>query len=373
MTDAILLVGDSERDANLFYKTRFLAGDPFVYAQYNGRDILAVNVMEKGRAQKESSVEDVRSFDEFGYTESMKATNDRAQAFAHVLRGVLSELGAESAEIEGNFPVLYADALRNQSVPLQVNPELLVHDRRSKNQEEIAAIEESQRATERAMAHAIEIIAESEPIGETLHYAGIPLTSERLRSEIELLLMREGMDPSFAPIVAGGRGAADPHFLGSGPIRPGEAVVIDIFPRSKRTRYFADMTRTVVKGRPSDELRAMYDATSEALDSALAAIRPGVNGRDVHSAVLKVYEEAGFGGDGRGPRMIHGTGHGVGLDIHEVPSLGSSGGELRVGDAITVEPGLYDPEIGGVRIEDLVIVTEDGCRNLTRFPRRFEV
>jgi Xaa-Pro aminopeptidase len=373
MADAILLVGDSERDANLFYKTRFLAGDPFVYAQHEGRSILVVNAMEKGRAQRESSVEDVRSFDEFGYRESMKATNDRAQAFAHVLRGVLSELGTDSAEIEGTFPVMYADALRNEGVVLQINPELLVSDRRCKNGEEISAIEEAQRATERAMAHAVGIIADSEPIGDTLHYAGIPLTSERLRSEIELLLMREGMDPSLAPIVAGGRGAADPHFLGSGPLHPGEAVVIDIFPRSKRTRYYADMTRTVVKGPPSDELRAMYDATARALDAALAAIRPGVNGRDVHSAVLKVYEEAGFGGEGSGPRMIHGTGHGVGLDIHEGPGLGSSGSELRVGDAITVEPGLYDSDIGGVRIEDLVVVTDEGCRNLTHFPRRFEV
>jgi Xaa-Pro aminopeptidase len=373
MNDAILLFGASETNANLLYRTRFLAGDPFAYAEADGRSMLIVNAMEKGRAQKESSVRDVCSFDDFGYLELAKETNDRPLALARVLQRVLRELGSDSAAVESTFPVLYADLLRQEGVTLSVDPELLALERRRKTMEEIAAIEEAQRATEKVMAHAIDIIANSEPMNDVLVYDGIPLTSERLRSEIELFLMRHEMDPSLAPIVAGGPGAADPHFLGAGPLRPGEAIVLDIFPRSKRTRYFADMTRTVVKGTPSDALRAMYEATSRALDAALSTIRASVTGKEVHQAVLDTYARAGYGEDGAGPRMIHGTGHGVGLEIHERPNLGSLGGELLPGDAITVEPGLYDPSIGGVRLEDLVIVTDDGHQNLTRFPRQFEV
>jgi Xaa-Pro aminopeptidase len=205
-----------------------------------------------------------------------------------------------------------------------------------------------------------------------LHYNGIPLTAERLRTEIDSILMREGMEPG-TPIVAAGPGAADPHFTGSGPIREGEAIVMDVFPRSKESRYFADMTRTVVKGKPSDELRSMYDAVLRAQERALSMIRPGVNGREIHEAVEAIFAEEGFAGEGPGPRYIHGTGHGVGLDIHEGPGLSTQDVNLAEGDVVTVEPGLYDPAVGGVRIEDLVVVTADGNRNLTRFPKSFEV
>lgn len=373
MSEAMLLVGDSQTDANLYYTTRFLAGDPFVYLERNGSSLLVVSPMERGRAGKESTATTVRTFDDFGYRGLLDTTGSRDAAFVAVVRKALEELGARVARVGGSFPVFLADSLRAAGVELIVDPELLRLRRRVKGPDELAAIEAAQRATERAMAHAIDLIGGADVHAGVLHHAGIPLTSERIRSEIEILLTRAGMDVSHAPIVAAGASAADPHFLGAGPLRAGEAIVIDIFPRAKATRYFADMTRTVVKGDPGETLTAMYDATSLALDAALAMIRAGVNGRDVHQAVLAVYEGAGFGGDGAGPRLTHGTGHGVGLDIHEGPNLGAAGVELLAGDVVTVEPGLYDPEIGGVRIEDLVVVTEDGFRNLTEFPRRFQV
>lgn len=373
MSDAMLLVGDSRTDANLYYTTRFLAGDPFAYLERDGTSMIVVSSMERGRAEKESTAATVRTFDDFGYRDLIETTGSRDAAFAAVVGKAMEEIGAGVARVRGSFPVLLADTLRAAGVELIVDPELLRLRRRVKGPDEIAAIEAAQRATERAMAHAIDLIGNADLRAGVLHHAGIPLTSERIRTEIEVLLTRAGMDISDAPIVAGGAGAADPHYLGAGPLRAGEAIVIDIFPRARATRYFADMTRTVVKGDPGETLTAMYDATALALDAAIALIRAGVNGRDVHQAVLDVYEGAGFGGDGDGPRLIHGTGHGVGLDIHEGPNLGAVDVELLPGDVVTVEPGLYDPKIGGVRIEDLVVVTEQGCRNLTEFPRRFRL
>jgi Xaa-Pro aminopeptidase len=367
------LVGDSTANANLLYKTGFLAGDTFAYAECDGHGLLLVNSMELGRAKKESSVEDVRSFDDFGYRDLVKERGDRNAAFATVLNRALQAMGSDGVVVEGQMPVLYADGLRAEGRSLRVDPELLIDDRRSKKSWEIAAIEESQAAANKAMAHAIGLIAESDEKGGILHVGGIPLTSERLRAEIQALLLRLGMETPQGPIAAAGPGAADPHWLGEGPLRPGEAVVLDIFPRSNRTRYFADMTRTVVKGPAPESLRTMYDATSRALDAALEVIEPGVDGSEVHDAVRQVFADAGFEGDGPGARFIHGTGHGIGLDIHEQPGLGSTHVELKPGDVITVEPGLYDPVVGGVRLEDLVVVTEDGIRNLTDFPRQLEV
>ncbi|GAC1467074.1 MAG: Xaa-Pro peptidase family protein [Chloroflexota bacterium] len=373
MSEALLLVGDSYSDQDLFYKTRFLAGDPFIYVENDSSAILVTAPMEAGRAAKESCVHDVRTFDDFGFQELLDERTDRDRAFGALVARVVLEAGADSAVGNGWFRALHADALRAEGIHLRLDPTLVHSLRRHKKDDELAAMEKAQRATERAMNHAVGMIGASEEHHGILHYGGIPLTSERLRGEIELLLMREGMDSAHAPIVAGGKGAADPHWEGHGALHWGEAIVLDIFPRSKETRYFADMTRTVVKGDVDDQLRAMYAAVRQAQDTALDQIRAGANGRDVHEAVSATLRSAGFDQEGSGPRYIHGTGHGLGLDVHERPTIGARGEELLEGDVVTVEPGLYDPEIGGVRIEDVVVVTADGCRNLTQFPKQFEL
>jgi Xaa-Pro aminopeptidase len=372
VVQATLLVGDSETNSNLLYKTHFLAGDSFVYVECEARALLVVSPMESGRARKESRVLEVQTFDDFGYRDLLKKTEDPKLAFSTVLQSVARDIGADSIVVEHTFPVLYADALRSGGFALEVKPDLFILERRQKHADEIGAIEQAQRATERAMARAAEIIGASEERVDALHYGGIPLTSERLRSEIETLLIREGMDVSHVSIVAGGPGAADPHWVGFGPLKTGQAVVVDLFPRGRASRYFADMTRTFVKGEVSDTLSAMYDATARALDAALAEIRPGASGRAAHEAAKCVFADAGFDRES-GPRYIHGTGHGVGLDIHEAPSLGMLDVELIEGDVVTVEPGLYDPQLGAVRIEDLIVVTGGSYRNLTDFPRRFQL
>jgi Xaa-Pro aminopeptidase len=373
MAVATLLVGDSETNQNLFYKTHFLAGDPFVYIESDDDSVLVVSSMEAGRARKESSVSDVRTFDDFGYRDLVRETNDRTRAFTVMLTRAVAESRLERVSVEGRFPILYADALRAEGITLDVEPRLLELERRQKNAAAIEAIHHVQRATERAMTHARSLLARSEAMGDVLRLDGVPLTSERLRTEIEVLLIRERVDVPLAPIAAGGRGASDPHWEGSGPLKPGEAVVIDLFPRGKGTRYFADMTRTFVRGRPSDALRSMYEATSRALDAALAEIRAGVNGRVVHEAAKRAFADAGLDRADTGPRFIHPTGHGVGLDLHEAPVVGPLDLELVEGDVVTIEPGLYDPDLGAVRIEDLVVVTSGGHQNLTSFPRQFEL
>jgi Xaa-Pro aminopeptidase len=369
----MLLVGESQSNQNLYYKTHFLAGDPFIYAELNGRRLLVVSSMEQGRAQKEAAVPEVKSFEEYGLRDLTRELGSRRQAFTQVVGRVVEDLGAESVVVEPEFSVAYADALRAEGIEVEVDEELVREERARKSEVEIEAIAEAQRSAEHAMARAVEILAESEERNGALHLAGIPLTSERLRTEMEIAMIKDGMDVSHSPIVAGGPGAADPHWIGEGPLRAGEAIVIDIFPRSQRTRYWGDLTRTVVKGEPSEVLRRMYEATLQAQEAAFSEIRAGANGRSAHEAVLRRYEELGFGPDVPGPHLTHGTGHGVGLEIHEGPNLSVLDVELQAGDVVTVEPGLYDPEIGGVRIEDLVVVTEDGFRNLTTFPKRFEL
>jgi Xaa-Pro aminopeptidase len=373
MTDAMLLVGDSERDQNLYYKTHFLAGDPFVYMESNGRKVLLTNSMELGRAEKESVVSEVKTLDDFGFKESFEATGDVYGALAQTVAHLSHDLGASGITIGPLFPVLIADHLRADGFELDIDPELLHMERRIKSRHELDAISEVQQATERAVQRGVGMIARSEERDGVLYVEGRPLTSERVRAEIEGSLLAEGMDTGLTPIIAGGPGAADPHWTGTGPLRAGEAIVMDVFPRSKRSRYFSDMTRTVVKGAPSPELAAMYDSVLQAQEAALREIRAGADGKKVNDAVLEVFRERGYAGDELGPKYIHGTGHGVGLDIHELPNLGTTSVELLEGDVVSVEPGLYDPTIGAIRIEDLVAVTRDGYLNFTKFPKQFEI
>jgi Xaa-Pro aminopeptidase len=373
MSETVLLVGESTTNQNLFYKTRFLAGDPILYVESADSSTLVVPGMEVGRAKKDSLVADVRSLNDLGYVELYRQLGDSRSALAHVALKVLAEYGARTVCVEPTLPVQFADTLRAEETELLIDGRMIVNERRRKSGAEIAAIEAAQGATERALARAIAIIEGSEEHAGVLHFNGIPLTSERIRAEIEIDLLRENLVSEDDPIVAGGPAAADPHAHGEGALRWGEAIVMDIFPRSRSNRYFADITRTVVKGEPSGEIRAMYDAVMEAHAEALTRVRAGANGANVHRAVLDVFQSAGYDGRSDRPSMPHGTGHGLGLDIHEAPRVGEIDVELLEDEVITIEPGLYHPDIGGVRVEDTIVVTRDGYRNLTTMSKRFEL
>jgi Xaa-Pro aminopeptidase len=383
----LLVIGASQHDAAAYHLSGFLAPDPVIALRIGdesgGKTYLAVSSMEYGRAKREARSDEVLSFDELGFTQLARELKSGGRALAAATTKLIEELGAAESPVAVPpfLGLVYADELRARGLEVAPDLRLFAGLRRRKTEEEVSYIEKTQRAVEAACAHAVEVLEGSEISGDgTLLYGGETLTSEHLRFEIDAELLRRGC-VADGTITAGGLQAADPHERGSGPLRAGESIILDIFPVDKTSRYYADMTRTFVKGEPGEELQRMYDAVLRSQEAALAMISPGVNGREIHQKVSDVLHEAGYEtlahdqkpGEPLQRGFIHGTGHGVGLEIHESPRVSIADEELVPGDVITIEPGLYYPEIGGVRIEDLVVVTESGCRNLTEFPKEFRV
>jgi len=370
--DAYCIEAGSD-DSNQLYLSGFDAPDPF-FTAYTGAELAVLaSGLEYGRARKESHADTVARLSTYNYAERA-AEEGQSTALSGVYADFLADLGVESALVPERFPVGVADGLREAGVGIDVDRDDVIETvRATKADEELDAVRRATAANEAAMAAAEDLIAAADVADDgtlVIEENGeeSPLTSERVKEEIEVTLLRHGcaLDET---IVACGADAADPHDRGSGPLEAGESVVIDIFPREKASKYHSDMTRTFAKGGASDALAEWFDLTEEALSAALEAVEPGATGAEVHAAACDVYEEAGHPTLRSDPDtetgFIHSTGHGVGLDVHEQPGLNPRGTELEPGQVITVEPGLYDPAVGGVRIEDIVIVTEDGYENLT--------
>lgn len=367
--DGYLLDADSA-EPDQRYLSGFDAPDPFI-TLYDGEIRLLVSALEYGRATGESRAATVARHADYSDDSGSR------EAGTELLGRFLAEYDIDSVLVPPRFPVGTADRLREQGIDVTAEDDgVLTEIRAVKTDEEIEYVRDAQRANERAMAAAEDAIREAKIEDDSLILDGEPLTAERVKTEIEMTLLQEGYALS-ATIVACGADAADPHNRGSGPLVAGEPIIIDIFPRSSSTGYHADMTRTFVKGEPSAAVERWYDLTAEALEAALAAVEPGVTGEEVHDAVCDVYEDAGESTLREDPEtetgFIHGTGHGVGLAVHELPSLSFGGGELEAGNVITIEPGLYDPDVGGVRIEDFVVVAEDGSENLTDYPKTLTI
>ncbi len=364
--DGLLLLGDSLCNPDIYYLSRFLAPDRFALLASSSVSIL-VSGMEEGRAKKESFADEVVSTSDYGIGEKMVELDRPEDAYVAVLKEFLRDRGIRRLGVPGDFPVrVYLDLAAEFDLSVLDSPAR--EWRKVKTPEEIEAIMSAQGACEEAMSVAIQMIKNSLPSGEHLIFEGELLTSEKVKSAIEVSLLERGYEAEDT-IVAGGRDAADPHCSGRGPLPADAPIVIDIFPRSKRTRYFADMTRTVLRGEAEEEVVEIYGAVLAAQEAGIATVREGATGKEVHSKVCEVFEERGYPErEGRG--FIHSTGHGVGLAVHEGPSLSEVGGKLVRGNVVTVEPGLYYPELGGVRLEDLVVVEKDGCDNLTHLEKR---
>ncbi len=369
------LVDADGTDSNQRYLSGFDAPDSFVtlYVPNEGIHLL-VSSLEYGRATKVDGVTSVARLVDYDHRDNVTEHGSVAGR-ARTVATFLADHAVGSAAVPADFPLGVADALRETGVDVTADrTDVVTGIRATKSGEEIEHVREAQRANEAAMAAAEELMRGATVEAGVLHHDGEVLTSERVKEEIEVTLLRHGCGLDET-IVACGADAADPHDRGSGPLRAGEAIIVDVFPRSKTTKYHADMTRTFVKGEPSEELRRRFDVTDEAREAALAALEPGVTGADVHDAACEVYEDAGYPTLRSEPEtevgFIHSTGHGVGLDVHERPRVSPDGEELRPGHVVTIEPGLYDPSVGGVRIEDLVVVTESGYENLTDYPVEF--
>ncbi|MGC9443715.1 MAG: M24 family metallopeptidase [Candidatus Methanospirareceae archaeon] len=366
----LLLLSESLRNADMYYATRFLAGDPFIYLAVpqddrNRKEMLVVSQMEYERARKESRVHDVRSSLDYG-------TNLK---WDEVVIKLLRDEGVTAVEVPRTFYLGTAEALRMNGIDVLPSEDMLVTKQREiKTDQEVRYIRKAQRACEFALAQALATIKQARVEKDrVLWYNNAVLTAERVRAIIEHALIDAGCSSNGdLPIVSCGRKTSDPHYSGYGPLLSNEPIIIDIFPRLKTERYFADMTRTVVYGEPNPEITAMYDAVLAAQNAALARVKAGVSCRDVHFAVCELFEERGYGTirTGAPKGFIHSTGHGVGLNVHENPSISDNDYVLKKGNVITIEPGLYEPDVGGVRLEDLVLVHQHGSENLTTFEKQ---
>src|SRR3989475_1962418 len=371
-TIPVLFYADGYKFPDVYHVTRFLAPDPIIALEQNGEVAIVANSLEEGRARKQSRAREVFNIDDFGAKELAKTATSREELDAGVIDRFLQSRGVRRVAVGTYFPLGMAERLRGAGIELVVDRDL-GERRRAKRPDEIAALEATQRATEDAWAKGVEALERATVRKDgTLEWGGEPFTAERLRAVVESRLLELGC-VSEGAIIAPGKQAADPHLIGSGPLHVSEAIVMDIFPQNRTTRYWADMTRTVSKGEPPAEITKLYEITRRAQDAGIKALRPGITGREVHELVEDVIWDAGYdtlrpgqqrsknGGLPRG--FIHGTGHGVGLEIHELPTVGRAGTTpLLTGDVVTVEPGIYLPELGGVRLEDMLLITETGSR-----------
>ena len=375
---AVVLAGIPAGNLALYHRIRFLVGDPAAVVEIpDGRGgvrrTLIVRDIECGRARRHARADEVLCPAELEPAGGL--SGDRETATAEALAELLVRRGIAAVTADRTFGLSYAEALRRRGIAIAYDPSLGVATRRAKDEAEIGHLRRCQHATEQAVERACRAIAAAEADREGwLHRDGEPLTSERIRTLIDRHLLELGFE-NGASIVAGGLQAADCHERGEGGLRTGEAVIVDVFPRCKASLYHGDCTRTVVHGAVPEAIARMHAAVVEAKRAATEAVRGGVAGEEIHRAAIATIHRHGYAsgppaadGVGGGIGMVHGTGHGIGLEVHEPPLLDFKGPPLVVGDAITIEPGLYGVGVGGVRVEDLVIVTADGCENLGRLP-----
>jgi len=368
-----MLVAPGQGDSDWLYACGFDV-EQALFFDFGAEQVLVVSELEFERAQAEARVGQVVDRRDAGWVESRDTVAAWCAVASHVLRG----RGVDSVRISPRLPVGYFQALEAADVQMEVDGELFRERRRRKSREEASFIHAAQRAAEAACAEIIAHLAVSEIRSGLLWLDDRPLTSQRLMARAEAALAEIGYTGSHM-IVAGSPENALPHYRGEGQLRANAPIIIDIFPRGMTSGYRGDLTRTVVVGEASDQVRRMWDASLEAFEVAIGLLKAGVNGRDVHLAACRVLVERGFGtytkgyeGDLEGPRMSHGLGHGVGLDVHEGPSLRDLDYPLVAGDVVTVEPGLYRKGMGGVRVEDTGIITANGFQNFTTLPKSLD-
>jgi Xaa-Pro aminopeptidase len=374
----VLIYDDTIRSPELRHEVPVVIPDSFLYAETGDRRAVVLHSLEIPRVREEAPELEIVSLEQLGSDELFASGKQGWEIELELgLRGC-RELGIESAVVPAAFPVGHADHLRANGIDVTVDRDFFDDRRRSKNETELRGIRKAQKACEAALDVSRELLRRAQPNGAGLEVDGEPLTCERLKRAIEDVFADHEVEGSEM-IVAHGPQTAVGHNMGSGQIAANEPIVFDLFPKDKATGCYADMTRTYVVGEPSDELKEWYGLVKEALDTSTAGVKPGVNGRKLYEQVCDIFHGAGYKtqlnkepGEVLEDGFFHGLGHGVGLEVHELPSMSRTGHDLVPGDVITIEPGLYRSGYGGVRLEDLVLVTRDGYEVITNYPYDLE-
>ena len=356
----------------MLYATKFWAPDPFIFLERNGKRTLVLSDLEIDRGRKQAEADEFVSFNQL--EREVQGKSKKAPPYEKVLAHFLRKRGVRSTIVPANFPLGYAQELAANKIRVQATNGLFWPEREAKSENEVEMIGRALRITEKGLKRAIEVLKASKPgPGKRLRWNGKTLTSEMLRAEIDSTILRAGGVPT-GTIVAGGDQACDPHERGFGPLYADSLIILDVFPRDAKTGYFGDMTRTVLRGRASEAQLKLWEAVKAGQALALKKIKAGVDGMTIHKAIQELFAKRGFPTEvrkGKNVGFFHGTGHGLGLEIHEYPRLQKV--TLKDRQVLTVEPGLYYPGLGGARQEDVVVVTKIGCKILSRFPKQLAI
>jgi Xaa-Pro aminopeptidase len=371
----LLMVADTERDADMLYAVGMFVPDPFIFLRTRRRSYAVMSDLEIDRTRKQAPHLHVLSLSR--YQRRLRDAGVKRPSIPAVLHALLQERRLRRVLVPQSFPHGLATELQRRRIRVVPRPGNFFPEREFKSAAEVKKISAALLMAEIGMAEAQEVLRRSKiGRGRRLLYHDVPLTSEKLRAVIDTAILQAGGIASHT-IVAGGIQGCDPHEGGYGPLSAHEPIILDIFPRSQTTGYFGDITRTVVRGRASEAVRKLYCTVFRGQKLAFQKMQAGMPTRQVHGTVQEFFEREGYRTGrhkGRMQGFFHGTGHGLGLEIHEAPRVGpNSGGTLKPGQVVTVEPGLYYPEIGGVRLEDVALVTKTRPRNLTRFEKVLEI
>jgi Xaa-Pro aminopeptidase len=370
----LLLFSDTERSAALRHEVPLAVGDPFLLAEVGGRTTILTGALDRERIAAARPDADIIDYAEVGFYELLRGGQPRDQIFLELVSRAVGRLGVREAIVDPEFPVAVADRLRADGVMLTPDHEAVALRRRVKSPAELAGIRRAQQAAEAGMAAAAAVLRDAVPEGDTLVRNGAPLTADDVRTALREACAAAGA-PAPGDVIVASVWQGFGHDPGTGPLPAHLPIQIDLWPRDEASGCWADMTRTFVVGDVTAPVRAQEALVSEAFATVRAAVRPGVTGRELHALTCDIFEAAGHRTQRTGPGddphegFQFSLGHGIGLDLHEDPGMGQLGrSPLVAGDVIAVEPGLWEPEVGGVRYEDLLLVTDDGCEVLTQYP-----
>ncbi len=370
-----LLYADTATSTDALYYGQVEIHDPFISLQLGKKKVTVVSALEFGRVVKDSDFDLVLPLEKY-LKKARETWPQRVAGPAEVIYLLAKEYGQHRFEVPSDFPANVYEKLFELGLDIDIADGPLFPQREVKSAEEAEKIREGNRCSAVGLATGEKVLKASKIRGGKLWYQGSVLTSERIKTAIEVAILEAGA-VSLNTIAAGGDQACDPHQRGHGPLRANELIVLDIFPRVQKTGYWGDMTRTFLKGRATEAQKKLVTTVGKAQKAALGSVKAGVDGRTIHAKINEMFAAAGFETKETADGWVgffHGTGHGLGLAIHEAPRVnGTYAPKLKKGTVITVEPGLYYPGLGGCRIEDVVQVTSAAPTMLSKFHYRWEI